>query len=374
MFYYEGIAKLDKRTKNLVKRLSPGDIAIIDHQDLDRLTAESLIEAKPVVVVNAAKFCSGKYPNLGPLLLSSAGIFLIDNVGSEVFDKISEGDQLIIKDNCLFSNGSLIARGTELSKEELEIKYREADKRIGKAIEDFTLNTVEFIKREKDLILKGTKLPRIKTCFQKRHALVVVRGYDYKQDLRTLRAYIKEMRPVLIGVDGGADALLSERLKPDIIIGDMDSVSDEALKSGAELIVHAYPNGRAPGLSRIEALGLKAELFEAVGTSEDIALLLAYEKGAELIVVVGSHANLIEFLDKGRAGMSSTFLVRLKVGHKLVDAKGVNKLYRHKVKISHLFLIIAAALTAIIATILASPTIRQLLKLIVLRIRLALGI
>jgi uncharacterized membrane-anchored protein len=201
----------------------------------------------------------------------------------------------------------------------------------------------------------------------------VVRGYDYKADLKALRTYIREVKPILIGVDGGADALVEEGYKPDIIIGDMDSVADATLKCGAELIVHAYAGGRAPGLSRLQELGLSATVFEAAGTSEDIAMVLAYEKSAELIVAVGTHANLVEFLDKGRQGMSSTFLVRLKVGGKLVDAKGVNKLYRSSVKISHLGLLLLGGLTAIIAIIIATPAIRQSIRLMLVQVKLILG-
>ncbi|MCL5292812.1 MAG: putative cytokinetic ring protein SteA, partial [Actinobacteria bacterium] len=217
-------------------------------------------------------------------------------------------------------------------------------------------------------------VPPTRTNFVGRHALVVVRGYSYKPDLQALRSYIREIKPVLIGVDGGADALLAKGYQPDIIIGDMDSVSDEALRSGAELIVHAFTGGRAPGLERLAKLGLTGSLFEAMGTSEDIALLLAYEKGAELIVAVGTHANLIEFLDKGRGGMASTFLVRLKVGSRLVDAKGVNKLYRRGVKISHLIVLIAAAVAALTTIFFSSPVTRQTMRLLILRVRLIIGI
>jgi uncharacterized membrane-anchored protein len=372
--FYEGIAKLDKKTKRLVKRLNPGDIAIIDHEDLDRVTAEALVETGVEVVINASPFTSGRYPNKGPIILSSAGIYLLDNVGKEIFKTIKEGTTIAVKGDNVIAGGKIAASGKKLTYKYLEQEIEKANQRIGEELEKFAVNTLEYMQKEKELILDGSRVPKTKVDFKKRHALVVVRGYDYKEDLKALRAYIREVKPVLIGVDGGADALVEEGHRPDIIIGDMDSVNDDTLRCGAELIVHAYTDGRAPGLKRLEGLGLQSVTFEATGTSEDIAMLLAYEKGAELIVAVGSHANLVEFLDKGRKGMSSTFLVRLKIGSKLVDAKGVNKLYKSTVKIGHLLILLLAGLSAIIAITMASPSIRQSIRLLIIQIKLSLGI
>ncbi len=367
---YTGKVKLDKRTKNLVKRLTPFDIALIDHLDLDRVTAESLVETKVKVVINADSFISGRYPNQGPLILSQRGIHLIDSVGPEIFERIREGSVVQVKGNKIFFKGKEIARGKVLTKKTIEKKMENARKRIGKELESFAINTLSYIQDEKELLFGEIEIPRLKVDFFKRHVLVVVRGYDYKKDLRALRPYIRDVKPVLIGVDGGADALLEEGFKPDIIIGDMDSVSDKALLSGAELVVHAYSNGYAPGVKRLLKLGLEPKIFRSPGTSEDISLLLAYENGPDLIVAVGTHANLIEFLDKGRKGMSSTFLVRLKVGEKLVDAKGVSKLYQSRVKISHFLLLFLATLTTFSAIVLASPWVKGFIRLLIMKIQL----
>jgi uncharacterized membrane-anchored protein len=370
---YRGVARLDKRTKNLVKRLKPGDIAVIDHADLDRVTAESLLESKVPVVINASHFISGRYPNVGPQLLSTKGVCLIDNVGTTIFDEVKEGDNLIIREGRVFKQGRLIAEGQLLTRAKTFEKMEMAKKSLDAELEKFVANTLHYINKEKNWLLEQIEIPEVSTDFKTRHVLVVVRGYDYKADLKALKSYIREVKPILVGVDGGADALLEVGFKPDVIVGDMDSVSNEALNAGKELIVHAYPDGKAPGLRRLEQLNLKAVLFKAPGTSEDIALLLAYEMGAELIVAVGTHAHLIEFLDKGRDGMASTFLVRLKVGGKLVDAKGVSKLYRSSVKLSHLLLLLAAALSTLTVIILVSPTIRHIFRLIILNVRSILG-
>ncbi|MGI1691228.1 putative cytokinetic ring protein SteA [Thermoanaerobacter uzonensis] len=368
-----GTIKMDKRTKNLVKRLNPGEIAIIDHRDIDEVAAESLVEKKVLAVINADKSISGRYPNIGPSILCEAGIPIIDDVGKDIFDLLKENDKITIIDNEIYKDGVFIKRGKLLTKDVINYKLQESRENIGVELDKFIENTLEYAKKEKYFILGGVELPNIKTRFKNRHALVVVRGKDYKEDLFTIKQYINDVKPILIGVDGGADALLEFGLIPDIVIGDMDSVSDEALKKAREIVVHAYPDGRAPGLERVTALGLKAEIFKAPGTSEDIAMLLAFEKGADLIVAVGTHSSMIDFLEKGRKGMSSTFLVRLKVGEKLIDAKGVNKLYRETFKISYIFSIILAALIPLGVIAYFSPPMQQLLKLLQLRIRLLIG-
>jgi uncharacterized membrane-anchored protein len=351
---------VDHRTKNLLVRLLPGDIAAIDHEDIDRIAAEGLIQRGPAAVVNARRSCTGRYPNLGPLLLVSAGIPLIDDVGPQVMD-IPEGATLFIEDGHIYRNeigGVEVGKGTVLTLEAVEHALDQAKQGIATEIERFAENTIGYIKDERDVLIEGARVPEVKTDFHGRHVLVVVRGYGYKEDLRALRAYIRETSPLLVAVDGGADALLDFGLKPHMIIGDMDSVTTEALLCGAELVVHAYPDGEAPGLERLDALGISSIVFEATGTSEDIAMLLAFERGAELIVAVGTHANLVEFLDKGRKGMASTFLTRLRVGTILVDAKGVSRLYRGRVRRRDLVMLITAALLTMAVVVALSEPMR----------------
>lgn len=356
-----GRARVDKRTKDLTQRLQPGEIAIIDHEDIDRIAAEGLVQKQVKAVVNASRSSTGRYPNLGPLLLCTAGVRVIDEAGAGVM-RIAEGTRVVIDGNKVMrvnaSGLEEIARGSVLTVEEAERRIDEAKKSISTELERFAENTIGYIKDERDVLLEATRLPEVKTDFHGRHVLIVVRGYDYKDDLAALGAYVREVRPLLIGVDGGADALMDVGLKPDLIIGDMDSVTTETLLTGAELVVHAYQGGHAPGLERLQALGLPAITFEASGTSEDIAMLLAFERGAELIVAVGTHANLVEFLDKGRKGMASTFLVRLRVGPILIDAKGVSRLYRGRVRRSDLALFILAALMTMAIVISLSPAVK----------------
>jgi uncharacterized membrane-anchored protein len=327
-----GIARVDRRTKDLVKRLQPGDVAVIDHEDLDRVAAEGLIEARPAAVVNASASMTGRYPNVGPLLLAAARIPLLDCVGPQVMDLVGEGRPARVEGDEVWVDGAVVGKGTRHTLQSLEDDYEAAKRNVDSELERFAENTLEYLRRERHLVLDPIDMPDLRVDVKGRHVLVVVRGFDYKEDLGHLRSYVREMRPVLLAVDGGADALLDVGLAPDIVIGDMDSVSTRALRSGAQLIVHAYRGGNAPGAARLDELGVPYTCLEAPGTSEDIAMLLAYEKGAELIVAVGTHASMVEFLDKGRQGMASTFLVRLKVGPILVDAKGVSKLYESRVR------------------------------------------
>lgn len=368
---HQGIAKLDKRTKDLVQRLSSDDVAIIDHVDMDRVSAEALLATGVEVVVNAAPSISGAYPNVGPLLLTRGGVTLLDAVGPEVFECVSEGDAVEVIGDDVLMNGAVCAHGTRLSVTAIEEKMEAAKAGLGEQLDKFARNTIEYLEKERGILTDEVWVPAITTDIYGRHVLVVVRGYDFKEDIDTLAPYIREFRPVLVGVDGGADAIMQAGFKPDIIVGDMDSVTDAALASGAELIVHAYADGRAPGMERLDALGLSegAHTWPLSATSEDLALLLAWECGADLIVAVGTHANLVEYLDKGRKGMASTFLVRLKVGPKLVDAKGVNKLYRASLGPRHLVVLVSAALAVVTAIVLISPGVRAFMVLAILSIR-----
>lgn len=350
-----GVARVDRRTKNLAQRIKPGEIAVIDHVDLDRVAAESLVAKRPAAVVNAAASISGRYPNIGPTILLDAGIPLLDAAGESVFTSISDGDVVRIDGDAIYARGRLVGSATVQSAEMVEAATSEARASLSLQIEAFAANTIDFLRRERDLLLDGVGVPDIKTRIEGRQVMLVVRGYHYLEDLKALRPYLRDYRPVLIAVDGAADALLDMGLKPDLIVGDMDSVGDAALCCGAEIVVHAYADGRAPGLERVQSLGLDAVIFPAAATSEDVAMLLADEKGATLIVAVGTHATLVEFLDKGREGMASTFLTRLRVGGKLVDAKGVSRLYRGRIRAGTLLGLVFATVLTLVVAISVSP-------------------
>ena len=355
--FVRGPARIGRRTKDLTARIRPGDVAVIDHADLDRVAAEGLVAAEPAAVVNASASITGRYPNTGPLLLLLAGIPLVDNVGSEVMDALMDGRSVEL-DGPTIRSGDFTAIGTRQTRESLELAIEVAKASLGEELERFASNTLEYLRREKHLVVDDLDVPDVGVEMKGRHALVAVRGPDYREDLSALRlsGYLHEVKPVIIAVDGAADALLAIGRKPDVIIGDMDSVSEQGLRCGAVLVVHGFPDGRAPGAQRLVDLDLPHTVWHATGTSEDIAMLLAFERGASLIVAVGTHSSMTEFLDKGRAGMASTFLVRLKVGPVLVDAKGVSRLYQsHVRKLDLVLLIGAAAFALLVVTAVSQP-------------------
>jgi uncharacterized membrane-anchored protein len=369
-----GTARLGRRTKHLVKRLGPGDVAVVDHLNIDRIAAEELIATGVRAVLNASQSSNGRYPNTGPLLLARAGVQLLDAEDGDPFELLRDGDAVTVADGVVSVGGREVLRGHRLAVGDLERQLEEQRERIDEALAEFAENTVAHVRQETDLLTGSVEFPRTRASFRDRHVLIVVRGEHHRRDLKALRAYIRDVRPLVVAVDGGADGALEMGLKPDVILGDMDSAGDEALCCGAELIVHAYPDGRSPGRQRLLEMGLDHTLLPAAGTSEDVAMLMAYEKGAALIVSVGAHFNLIEFLDRKRGGMSSTFLTRLRIGERLVDAKGVSRLYNPSSGFLPVALFLAAFAILLTIVVITSPGLSDLVDLVWLKIRIWLGL
>ncbi len=370
----EGRVRLGRRTKHLVKRLLPGEIAAIDHVNIDRIAGEELIGSGVRAVLNASPSSDGLYPNAGPLMLVRAGVKLIDVEEGDPFERLRDGERITIAGEAVLVDGEVVLRGRALEVEDLE-RQREAQlERVNEALAEFAENTVAHVRGETDLLTGSVEFPPTRASFRDRHVLIVVRGERHRHDLKALRAYVRDVRPLVVAVDGGADGALEAGMKPDVIVGDMDSAGDEALRCGAELIVHAYPDGRAPGRQRLLDMGLRHTVLPAAGTSEDVAMLMAYEKGATLIVSVGAHFNLIEFLDRKRGGMSSTFLTRLRIGEKLVDAKGVSRLYNPSATVGPLALFLAAFAILVAIVVITAPALSDLVELIWLKIRIWLGL
>jgi uncharacterized membrane-anchored protein len=370
----EGTVRLGRRTKHLVKRLASGDVAVIDHVNIDRIAAEELIATGVRAVINASPSSDGRYPNAGPLLLAQAGVTLLDVDVGDPFDLLGEGERVTIRGGAVLRGEREMVRGEVLGVEELERRRNEQLERVDEALAEFAENTIAHVRGETDLLTGSVEFPPTRASFRDRQVLIVVRGDRHRRDLKALRAYIRDVRPLIVAVDGGADGVLEAGLEPDLILGDMDSAGDEALRCGAELIVHAYPDGRAPGRQRLLDMGLDHVLLPAAGTSEDVAMLMAHEKGAALIVSVGAHFNLIEFLDRKRGGMSSTFLTRLRIGEKLVDAKGVSRLYNPSSPFGPLALFLAVFMVLLAIVLISAPALGDLVDLIWLKIKIWLGL
>ncbi|WP_181776286.1 putative cytokinetic ring protein SteA [Amycolatopsis pittospori] len=350
-----GVARVDRRTRELLRRLSPGDIVVLDQLDLDRSTADALVEAEVAAVVNASPSISGRFPNLGPEILLEAGIPLVDSVGGELLRKVKDGTKLRLHEGVVYIGERQIGSGVQQTRESVADQMIEAKAGMSTQLEAFSANTIEFLRRERSLILDGVGVPEIRVPLRDRHALVVAGGNGHAEDLKKLKKYISEHRPVLIGVDAGADTLRAQGYLPDVIVGDPHGIGAETLRSGGEVVVPAQPDGHAPGVERIQDLGIGAVTFPATGNAEDLALLLADAHEASLVVTVGFQATLREFLDHGRSGSNpSTFLTRLKLGTKLVDGKAVATLHRSRVSIGAIVLLVVATLVAVAAALLVS--------------------
>src|SRR3954452_5938613 len=369
-----GPARIGKRTKRLVKRLGPEDVAVIDHAAIDRVSGEDLVASGVKCVINVATSASPRYGNQGPVLMTEAGIHLVDMPGAPLFDVLKDGEQVTVRGGRLYRGDELVWGGGGQDRAAVTRAYEAGRRGIGEALEAFATNTMTHIREERELVSGNLDLPDFDTTFRDRPVLVVVRGVDHKKDLRALRFYVRDRKPVLIGVDGGADAIRDEGWSPDMIVGDMDSATNEVLESGAELVVHAYPDGRAPGRDRLDEMKLPYKVVPAPATSEDVAMLIAAEMGAELIVTVGSHFNLVEFLDKNRQGMSSTFLTRLRIGEILVDAKGVSRLYQPSAGRGPIMFVTLAALVTLVIVVATSPSLGPLLDLVWLKLQILLGL
>ncbi|MGK2879102.1 MAG: putative cytokinetic ring protein SteA [Solirubrobacterales bacterium] len=369
-----GVVRPGRRTKLLTKTLKPGQIALIDHKDIDRVSGEELVRKGVSCVINVAESSTGDYPNTGPSIIAAAGVHLVDAVESDLFDQLADGDQITVRGGLILREGTVVGRGEVQSNEVIAEKYEQAKREVGRALERFAENTINHIRQESELLSGKIDLPELDTVLRDRDVLVVVRGVDHQRDLKALRSYIRDEKPILIGVDGGGDALVEEGHKPDMIVGDMDSAADSVLRCGAELIVHAYTDGGAPGSERLEQLGVPYKTVAATGTSEDIAMLMAAEEGARLIVTVGAHFNLVEFLDKNRKGMASTFLTRVRIGEILIDAKGVSRLYRPRPSNRALSAVLVAGAFALIVAVLVSPSLSDLVDLIWLKFKVTFGI
>ena len=369
-----GPVRLGRKTKLLVKKLRPGEVAVIDHHNLDRVSAEDLIGAGVAAVLNCRSSSSGDYPNMGPLLLVQAGIPLVDMADDALFKAVKDGDAVELRGAEVWVRGSALARGDWQEPGEVLAATERRRQDIGGALKAFAQNTVEHMVEEQDLLSGKIELPRFDTDFRDRPALIVVRGVDHQADLQALKPFIRDLKPALVGVDGGANAILEAGFDPDMIVGDMDSASEKTLRCGAELVVHAYADGRAPGRDYLNSLELAHKVVPAPGTSQDIAMLIAHEKGASLIVSVGSQFNLVEFLDKNRRGMSSTFLTRLRLGEKIVDAKGVSRLYRPEPGAAPVLLVLAVGISALVAVIVVTPGLNEVAQLLWLKFKLLLGL
>jgi uncharacterized membrane-anchored protein len=350
-----GIARVDRRTDALVRRVKAGEIAVLDQVDLDRTTADALVAARVAAVVNASPSISGRFPNLGPEILIDAGIALLDAVGADALHTIKDGSKIRLHDGVVYAGELELARGVHQDVESVADSLVEAKAGLIHQLEAFAANTTEFMRQERAMLLDGVGVPSVDVELAGRQVVVVAAGFDHAAELDRLKSYIREYRPVLVGVGAGADALFAAGHRPALIVGDPAEISTQALTSGADIVVPAFSDGHAPGLHRVQDLGASAVTFPSTANAEDLALLLAAHHGASMVVTVGLTATMTEFLDRGRSGSNaSTFLTRLQVGGAVVDSRVIAALYRSRVSMGAVVLMIVAALVAVVAALFVS--------------------
>ncbi|ACC40953.1 MULTISPECIES: putative cytokinetic ring protein SteA [Mycobacterium] len=352
-----GTARVDRNIDRLLRRVCPGDIVVLDALDLDRITADALVESGVAAVVNASSSVSGRYPNLGPEVLVNNGVTLIDETGPEIFKKVKDGSKVRLYEGGVYSGDRRLIRGTERTDHDIADLMREAKSGLAAHLEAFAGNTIEFIRSESPLLIDGIGIPDIDVDMRRRHVVIVAEEPSAADDLKSLKPFIKEYQPVLVGVGTGADVLRKAGYRPQLIVGDPDQISTEVLKCGAQVVLPADADGHAPGLERIQDLGVGAMTFPAAGSATDLALLLADHHGAALLVTAGHNANIETFFDRTRVQSNpSTFLTRLRVGEKLVDAKAVATLYRNHISAGAIALLALTMLIAIIVVLWVSRT------------------
>ncbi|MGH3969558.1 MAG: putative cytokinetic ring protein SteA, partial [Mycobacterium sp.] len=352
-----GTARVDRDIDRLLRRVCPGDIVVLDVPDLDRITADSLVDAGVTAVVNASPFVSGRYPNLGPEVLATNGVTLIDETGPEVFKKIKDGAKVRLHEGKLYSGDRRLAHGTERADQEIAELMQQAKSGLVAHLEAFAGNTIEFIRSESPLLIDGIGIPEVDVDLRRRHVVVVADEPSAADDLKSLKPFIKEYQPVLIGVGTGAEVLHKAGYRPQIIVGDPSQLSTDVLRCGAQVVLPADADGHAPGLELIQDLGVGAMTFPAAGSPIDLALLLADQHGAALLVTAGHTANIETFFDRTRQQSNpSTFLTRLRVGEKLVDAKAVATLYRNRISAGAIAFLILTMLIAVIIVLWVTRT------------------
>lgn len=347
-------ARAERDSEKLSHKLKKGQIAVVDRTDLDRAFAESLIDRGVRAVVNASQSISGRYPTMGPQMLAQAGITIIDDVGHSIFSKFKSGDQFCLEGGNVLRAGVLIATGTELTDERIAALTNSAESRLSTRLESLSVNAAEHLRRERTMLLEGDGIPRLRTDLRNRPALVVSKTHDFAADLKALAHYINDYNPVLIGAGAGADALMEAGRMPDVVVGELANISDRALKTCREVVITSA-SSKVTSVERLEKAGCDAVTFIGTGSDEDLALIVADANDASVIVLAGGHNDLIGFLDRGPTDMASTFLARLKIGNKLVDAKSVAEFYNHKISFWPIALLAIVGIVAVAVAIAATP-------------------
>jgi uncharacterized membrane-anchored protein len=355
-----GTARTDRRTTALLPRLRSGDVAVLDHVDLDGPTAEALVEAGVVAVVNRSPMISGRFPNRGPQLLVDAGIPMVDLAhgldGRDLLAAVADGRPVQVRGGSLLLGDQVVAEGRALSAEDVADQLGAAESGLSSQLHTLTHNTAEFLRREEALVLHGEGVPQTRTRLRGRPVVVVAQGPDDVAELRRIRRYLREVEPVVIASGDGLTVARGAGLRPDVVV--LDARAEElppakALRECRDVVITQATSGMRAGMGadRFERLGVRVLTMQTSATPADAALLLADAAGATPIIGVGLRGTIDEFLDGNREGLGSGFVARLKVGPRLVDADAVPMLYSGQLRARHAYLVLLIGLIAVAAAL-----------------------
>jgi uncharacterized membrane-anchored protein len=335
-------------------------VAVLDEVDLDGPTAETLVDAGVVAVLNRSPMISGRFPNRGPQILLDAGIVMVDQLvsagGRDPMVTVGEGRLVRVVGASVVVDDEVVAEGREVTADVVAQLLAGAHTGLATQLHSLTHNSVEFLRREEPLLLHGEGVPRLRTSLAGRPVVVIGHGPDDAAELKLLRRYLREVRPVVVSTGEGLDVARAAGLTPDVVV--LDSRIDElpaarALRAARDVVVTEPPGALRGGSSteRFERVGVRTVSMRTTAAPTDAALLLADAGGAAPIVAVGVRGTVEEFLDSSRDGLGSGYVTRLKVGPRLVDASAVPLLYSGQLRARHAYVVLLIGLLAVAAAI-----------------------
>ena len=352
-----GTARVERRARDLPSRIQPGDIAVVDHVDMDRRTAQGLVDAGAVAVLDAAAIITGRYPNLGPQTLVGSGLQVVDSLGPALLAAVHDGARVRLHDGVVYVEDVEVARGRVLDEELVAAEMATARAGLVNHLAALTHGSTELLRREEDLLLHGRGVPRLATRLEGRPVVVIAPGADLDADLAEVRAFVREQHPAVIAVGTAADAARAAGLRPDVVVVDAtdEQPSAAVLKAARDVVLHA-DGGAGTGLQeQLERLGVRPVRCATSLAPEDAALVVADAADPAVIVVVGMRASLEDMLDRQRPGLAGTYLTRLKTGPRLVEVAALRHLYSGRVRPWHLLLVLLAGLVALAAAVAVTP-------------------
>lgn len=331
-----------------------GDVVVVDVTDLGADTAQALVEKGVAAVLNVSSSSTGRYPNLGPQVLAGAGIPLVDRVGESVWQTLRSGDVVRVDGGAVHLGDTAVATGVEMTESRVRDQLDEASSGLSSQLDSIVTNAADTLRRDRAMLLEGAGIPAVSTDIKGRPVVVVTDGPDAAGDLKSIRSFVRDHDPVLIGVAGGAELLISAGLRPHLLVGRGDDFSGRMIERSGEVVI-VSPSGRLDRPEQFEAHGRQPVIFTATGTPDNLAVLLADQNEAAVIVLVGGPTRLVDLVDGDTADAAGTFIARLRAGSRVVDAQAVRWFARQRLSWFTPLLLLVAGIVAVVAAVATTP-------------------